>query len=301
MMSLLHRVRFRARAAYERWLSPHGARSVGRLLREGGPRQLKVPLEFLFTEQLPASAEKAAVQIETLRAEIAARSDTFRFTRLDDPLGPVRLAQHAPAKTADVSCRQLATAFSVSRRWGLFLHLCAEELGARTILELGSCVGISGAYLASGTTRPLLLTLEGSPALAAIARQTLGSVTDRAEVILGTFAETLPATLERLRADGVTVDLAFVDGHHEEAATLRYVDAIASQMSRAGLIVLDDIYLYEGMWAAWQKVVSDRRFTAVNVGRFGLLVCGDASSPVHSYDLSRYTGYWRIGPPRKVH
>jgi len=94
-----------------------------------------------------------------------------------------------------------------------------------------------------------------------------------------------------------TIDLAFVDGHHEEAATLRYVEAIAPHLSPSGLFVLDDIYLYRGMWSAWQRLASDRRFTAVNVGRFGLLVCGSGKG---RYDLARYTGYWRVGPPRTL-
>lgn len=134
---------------------------------------------------------------------------------------------------------------------------------------------------------------DDTAALAAIARQTLAAVTETAEVVVGTFAETLPATLERLGA----IDLAFIDGHHEEAATLRYVEAIEQHMSR-GPIVLDDIHLYEGMWRAWQTLLSYRRFTAVNVGRFGLLVHGEGYG--HSYDLSRYTGHWRVGPARKV-
>jgi len=280
--------------AYESLLAPFGARAVERLLRAGAPPQLAVPLRFLFTGGAPAPAERAASQIENLRARIAARPDTFRFASFEDPLGPVRLAHSAPTAHADLTCKQLANTLSVPRRWGLFLHLCAQEFGARRILELGACVGISGAYLASVTTRPAIVTLEGSPELAAIARETLAAVTETAEVVVGTFAETLPATLTRLPS---TIDLAFVDGHHEEAATLRYVEAIAPHLSPSGLFVLDDIYLYRGMWSAWQRLASDRRFTAVNVGRFGLLVCGSGKG---RYDLARYTGYWRVGPPRTL-
>ncbi|HKS25215.1 MAG TPA: class I SAM-dependent methyltransferase [Thermoanaerobaculia bacterium] len=263
-----------------------------RLLRDGGPSQLAVPLRFLFTGRVPVPAERAASQIENLRAQIAARPETFRFASFDHPLGPVRLAHSAAATQADLTCNQLANTLSVPRRWGLFLHLCAEAFGARTILELGACVGISGAYLASVPTRPTIVTLEGSPELAAIARETLTAVTETADVVVGTFAETLPTTVAQLQS---TIDLAFVDGHHEEAATLRYVETIAPHMSSSGLFVLDDIYLYRGMWRAWQKLASNPRFTSVNVGRFGLLVCGSSKG---RYDLARYTGYWRVGPAR---
>ena len=51
-----------------------------------------------------------------------------------------------------------------------------------------------------------------------------------------------------------TIDLAYVDGHHDDAATLHYVALLAPHLSRGGCIVLDDICLYEEMWRAWTQV-----------------------------------------------
>jgi hypothetical protein len=66
--------------------------------------------------------------------------------------------------------------------------------------------------------------------------------------------------------------ISFVDGHHEQAATLDYVARLSAHLSPRALIILDDIYLYEGMWRAWQTLSSAGNVIAINIGRFGLLV-----------------------------
>jgi predicted O-methyltransferase YrrM len=294
-MTIVSKTRRIIGAAYERLLAPRGARAVEAMLANGLPPRLAPALRTLFGGRAPESAAEAAETIERLRARIAARADAYQFARTESPLGPVRLAEVTQQRERVVTLERFANTISVPKRWGMFLHLCAEAFDAAVILEMGACVGISGAYLASIRSRPRLVTLEGSRALADVAQQTLAAISERAEVVVGPFERTLEPTLARAG----TVDVAFVDGHHEEAATLHYAAAIAEHLSPTALIVLDDIYLYEGMWRAWQKLSSDAGVAAVNVGRFGLLVRERGRTSNAQYDLSRYTGRWRVGGPRK--
>jgi len=295
-MTLLARTRRVARITYEKLLAPLGNRALDTMLGDGLPPRLEPALRFLFTSEAPQS-EHVAVRIERLRSRIAARDEVYRFNQFDTSLGPMKLAEQAQNRDGAVTSHRVATAFSVSERWGMFLHLCAEAFDARIILEMGACVGISGAYLASSRSRPRVLSLEGSEPLAAIAQSSLDAVSDQGEVIVGPFEQTLPPTLARFGESEQTIDLAFVDGHHEEAATLHYVAAIEPHLSPRALMILDDIYLYEGMWRAWQTLASADGVVAINVGRFGLLVY-DRERTAGRYDLSRYTGHWRVGHPR---
>lgn len=287
-----------ARIAYERLLAPLGSRAVEEMLSDGLPPRLAPALRFLFTGEVAAAAENAALRIERLRAQIAARPDVYGFAHFDTPLGPVRLPERVQKTDGAVTSYRLATAFSVPERWGVFLHLCADAFDARMILEMGACVGVSAAYLASIRSRPQVLTLEGSLPLAQIAKASLAAVSDNGEVIIGPFEQTLPLTLDRLSAHAQKLDVAFLDGHHEEAATLRYVAMISPHLSPTALIVLDDIYLYEGMWRAWQKLSSAGDVVAVNLGRFGLLMYDSGRAAGRRYDLARYTGRWRVGRKR---
>jgi predicted O-methyltransferase YrrM len=273
-------VRRLVRYAYEAIASPFGARAVERMLRDGMPARLALPLGVLFGGHAPPHAIEAAQRIETLRAALAGRTEKFLVSWSTDP-------RHA------VTARYLAEIASVQRRWGMFLHLCAEAFEAQTIVELGACFGISGAYLASIRSRPRLMTIEVSEARVPIAQSTLAAVTDRAEVVHGTFDEKLQSVL-----DGAgSVDVVYIDGHHGEAATIRYVHTVMPHLASEALVVLDDIHLYREMWRAWQTVSSMSGVTAVNVGRFGLMVKGSGTG---GYDLSRYTGWWRVGGALKM-
>ncbi len=280
-------------------MAPFGARALRRMLDDGLPQRAASPLRFLFDGRSPASVEAAASRIESLRAQIAARDESFRFVRSESAVGgAVRLFEPTDDRSL-LNCRHLATSVSVPRRWGVFLHLCAQAFEARVILEMGACVGVSGAYLASAPSHPYLVTLEGSPALAAIAQETLSGVSANADVVVGTFEETLPLTLQRLGANGQKLDMAFVDGHHDKDAVRHYVNALLPHLSERGVLVLDDIHLYEGMWQAWQELSLLPGFVAVNVGRFGLLL-REGEGESRRYDLSPYTGRWRVGAPREV-
>lgn len=288
----------RLQTAYAAFLAPFGARALEKMIGDGLPPRLVPPLRFLFDGRVAAEARDAARTIERLRTEIASRPESYRFAYRDSPLGPVRWLEDAAGTPGEHTPRKFAASASVPRRWGMFLHLCVEAFEAQTVLEMGAGVGISGAYMASARSRPRLVALEGSPAFAPIAASTFAAVSDRAEVVQGSFEETLRPVLERLGA----VDVAFVDGHHEEAATLHYMQTIAPHLADEALMIFDDIYLYRGMWHAWRALASTRGVAAaINVGRFGLLVLRrDASAPPSYFDLARYTGRWRVGGAREI-
>jgi Methyltransferase domain len=258
-----------ANRAYVRAAAPFGRRALARMLRDGLPERLDVPLRFLLDGQAPPRAQEVADATERVRAEIATRRDPFTL--------PPTSTSHPPVPTWS----WLANGVSVQRRWGLFLHLCAA--GADNVLELGSCVGISGAYLATAARR--LVTIEASPELASVAAETLARFSPNTVVLRGMFDERLADALD------APVGFAFIDGHHDRDATLRYVRAIAPHLERGAIVVLDDIRLYREMWALWAVLRAMPGVGAsVDTGRFGILVWGEGEPRL--YDLSPYTGWW---------
>ena len=94
-------------------------------------------------------------------------------------------------------------------------------------------------------------------------------------------------------------DVVFIDGHHDELATLHYVQTVAPFLSSEALVILDDIHLYVEMWRAWERLRSMPGVAAaVNTGRFGLLVWTGSATVARHYDLARYTGWWRVARSR---
>lgn len=303
-MSVLAVVRRIARNVYRRLAASAGVHALDRSLRGGLPVQLEPALRFLFTGELPDSARQAAQRVEELRATIAARSDCFHFVARPSPLGPVRWPELLPeGQSADetITARDLAQRISVPQRWGLFLHLLCEGFRTRTVLETGACVGISGAYLATASTHPRFVTVDGSEALAAITRSTLATVSDTSTVIAQPFESGIASALSLLDGEERPVDLAYIDGHHDQEATLHYVRQVLPHLSANAIVVLDDIHLYSEMWSAWQSIIATYGFAAaVNAGRFGILVWnGGAAASTARYDFARYTGWWRVGGSRQ--
>jgi predicted O-methyltransferase YrrM len=121
------------------------------------------------------------------------------------------------------------------------------------ILELGTSLGLSALALALGAPHRRVITVEGSPELALIARENLrrhGGV--NAEVIYGEFRE----VLTKLRNSGTRVGLAFVDGNHRGSALVEYVRLIR-EMGEEVIIVADDIRMNSEMINAWRSLTKE--------------------------------------------
>jgi len=138
---------------------------------------------------------------------------------------------------------------------------------------MGTAVGISAAYQAAALKLNgygTLVTLEGATSLADIAKKNFQHLgLDTVEVIVGRFQDTLPGVL----TDRQPVDYAFIDGHHDEQATLAYFEQILPFLAETSLLVFDDIAWSEGMKRAWKTIAQDRRVgVAVDLGP-GLGLC----------------------------
>jgi len=138
------------------------------------------------------------------------------------------------------------------------------------ILELGTSLGISTLALALGAPGRRIISIEGSPELAAIARENLvRHRTQNAEVICMEFGDALTG----LKNKGVKVALAFIDGNHRGAALTEYVQKIR-QMGEEIIIVADDIHMNLDMIKSWQSMVSGN--AAGRQAMTGILSAGKA-------------------------
>jgi predicted O-methyltransferase YrrM len=171
---------------------------------------------------------------------------------------------------AGMSVRQACQA-SRRREDGVALHLLVAELKPERIIELGTNVGISSAYMAAALAdagRGTLVTLEASPARSQVARrmhQSLGL--GQVEYVLGLFDQTLESAL------GEPVDFAFIDGHHQYEPTLDYFDRIWARSKEGAVFVFDDIRWSLGMERAWNRLKKDPRLpVVVDLCGFGVAI-----------------------------
>lgn len=119
------------------------------------------------------------------------------------------------------------------------------------VLELGTSLGITTAYLANGNKGAKIYTCEGSSAIASIAKGNFTALqTKNIELIEGDFAKTLIPLLNRTGG----IDLAFIDGNHRKDPTIDYFTTLLNFSAASTVLIFDDIHWSEEMEAAWGHI-----------------------------------------------
>ena len=146
----------------------------------------------------------------------------------------------------------------------------SEDRKGLTIVELGTSLGVTTAYLAAMDSRNKVVTYEGCPAVAEVARanwEKLG-MSNIACVVGEITVDSLQLAVDRLSG----IDVAFIDANHTCEATLTYFNALASRVHEKSVVVVDDIHYNEDMEKAWKAICADERVTTtMDLYRMGLV------------------------------
>jgi predicted O-methyltransferase YrrM len=157
--------------------------------------------------------------------------------------------------------------------WALLLFKLIRKIQPELAIELGTCIGISAAYQSSAmhlNGKGRLITIEGSETIAVIAKKNIESLhLSNVEILCGTFKEVLPEVFVKTPS----IDFAFIDGHHDEQATIAYFELLLPHLSTGALVVFDDISWSSGMRRAWEKICKHPAVTfAIDLKVLG--ICG---------------------------
>ena len=174
--------------------------------------------------------------------------------------------------------------------WATILFRLIREFGSVSAVELGSCLGISAAYQAAAQKingAGKITTLEGAESLSALTQKNLQQLgLDNATVVKGRFQDHLESVLQ----ENKPVDYAFIDGHHEEKATIAYFTQILPYLAEESVIVFDDISWSAGMRRAWEKIVkNDHVKIAVDLLSIGICVIDRRIKEKHIYQFPKFS------------
>ena len=138
-----------------------------------------------------------------------------------------------------------------------------------SLLELGTSLGISTIYQALARKNINMVTMEGSPEIAKIARSNFKKQEiNNIRLIEGNFDETLPKFLSETKR----IDYAFVDGNHREKATIQYFEMCLPYCHEDSILIFDDIHWSKGMEAAWEKIIASAAVTlSLDLYYFGIV------------------------------
>ncbi|MBN2669513.1 MAG: class I SAM-dependent methyltransferase [Bacteroidales bacterium] len=157
----------------------------------------------------------------------------------------------------------------------LVFKLC-NYFKADTIVELGTSLGITTAYMASARRKAQVFTIEGSAEILKVAENNFKLLElDNIVMLNGNFNQRLPELLNGLNQ----IDIAFIDGNHQLEPTLNYFDLLLTKVHNDSLLIFDDIYWSEGMQKAWKRIIAHPKVTvSIDIYRMGLVFFRQESS-----------------------
>jgi predicted O-methyltransferase YrrM len=136
-------------------------------------------------------------------------------------------------------------------KFGKLLYRIIQFYKPKNILELGTSLGISTSYLAKADTNAQVFTFEGCHETAAIAQENFVKQNIKnTSITLGDFNLTLTKKLKEIK----TIDLAFIDGNHQEKPTISYFERCLEYANNDTIFVFDDIHWSDGMENAWNYI-----------------------------------------------
>ena len=173
--------------------------------------------------------------------------------------------------------------------WCILLYNIIKTNKPKKLMELGTCLGISGSYQATAANiynpKGDLYTFEGSESLSKIACENFKNL-DLNNVYLkpGIFNETIPKFLNTLGSE--KLDYIFIDGHHDEIATLKYFELFKPYLSNNSILIFDDINWSEGMKNAWNTIMNNKQIIfSLDLNEIGICVFSNQENIIGHHNL----------------
>ena len=220
-------------------------------------------------------------RIEELRRQMRASSELLEVMDYGAVSSNVQLSEEEmyAGRMIRKSIGDISRSAGKADRAQLLFRL-VRQVKPQTCVELGTSVGLSACYQAAALKlngHGKLITLEGAESVASVAEGNFSRLgLDNIELVRGRFQDTLPKVL----LSNAPVDYAFIDGHHDEMATLKYFNEIKGALAPAAVIVFDDIRWSEGMTRAWDAIRRDRQVQIlVDLDNMGIVSTGGTCSP----------------------
>jgi predicted O-methyltransferase YrrM len=186
---------------------------------------------------------KAYHQIEDLRRELLKNKTLVDIQ--DFGAGTIS-GKPGHRSIADITRRS-----AKGKKMGQLLFRLAHYYQPKIILEFGTSLGLSSAYLAAARPSARMVTLEGDGKLALQAKKNFEKLgLTHIEIVTGNFDDQLSSIRHQLSQ----VDLVFLDGNHLLQPTLNYFHYLLEMTGSPSLIIIDDIHWSRDMEEAWKKI-----------------------------------------------
>lgn len=171
-------------------------------------------------------------------------------------------------KLNELTVGEIVKKSSINKKYGQLLYKLVQYFNPETILEIGTSVGVSTAFISQAAPKAYFKTIEGVLPKIEIAKKLTSELNLNPEFIHGNFDLMLDSVLEKYQ----TLDFVFFDGNHTKNATLNYFNQCLSKINNNSIFVFDDIHWSADMESAWECIKQNKNVTlSVDLFRLGLI------------------------------
>ena len=182
-------------------------------------------------------------QIEALRADLLHDERLLTITDLG--------AGSYVSNNKQKPVKQLAKSALKPAKLAQLIYRLAHRFAPESVLELGTCLGLTTSYLAMAVPSARVVSIEGCPETAAMASENLARLgIHNADIKVGNFDHLFPELMRQTDR----LDFLFIDGNHRKSATLEYFQQSLPKVHESSVLIFDDIYWSKGMQEAWQQI-----------------------------------------------
>lgn len=154
-------------------------------------------------------------------------------------------------------------------KYAQLLFRLANSNHSQTILELGTCIGLTTLYLSAVNRSGRVISIDGDPNTCNIARNIF---TQHKAHNIESVCDTIDQALPSILAGTDQLDFVFFDANHKGDATLKYFELCRPKAHKNSIFVFDDIYRSEDMQTAWQTIKSQTDIhLAIDIYEMGIV------------------------------
>lgn len=169
------------------------------------------------------------------------------------------------------SIRKISNIFKTSSSQGKYADLIyklSKHFQPKSILELGTSLGVGTFHLYYGNPNTNLVTIEACPETRKVALgYALSPFKKHIQSVEDTFDHYLKTETPQ------AFDLIFIDGHHHGPSLLNYMEILENWSHDETIFILDDIRWSNDMFEAWNKLIQDDKYhVSIDFFRMGVLV-----------------------------
>lgn len=156
-------------------------------------------------------------------------------------------------KVSDIAKKSLK-----GKKYAALLYKLTAFYKWEYIIELGTSLGVTTAYLSLPDSVKNVYTIEGSESISAISKSFFKSAgLKKIHAFTGEFDHQLPELLSKIPR----LDMVFVDGNHRKDPTLHYWNMISPYLHSDSCVIFDDIHWSREMEEAWESIQNQPQVT----------------------------------------